>query len=81
MDSYGLNQGKHRSNQEYYDEFNSLILTAEESGATIRAHPGGVTDILSTTAVDPSNPTNNEQTAAVKAATERYLAVAFLLGG
>jgi hypothetical protein len=38
-DFYRLNRGKHRSNQEYYDEFNSLVLTAEENGATIGAHP------------------------------------------
>jgi hypothetical protein len=29
---YNLTQGKHRSNQEYYDEFNSMVLTAIESG-------------------------------------------------
>jgi hypothetical protein len=41
-DFYNLTQGKHRSNQEYYDEFNSMVDTAEASGATIGAHPGGV---------------------------------------
>jgi hypothetical protein len=39
---YNLTQGKHRNNQEYYDKFNSMVDTAEESGATIGAHPGGI---------------------------------------
>jgi hypothetical protein len=37
-DFYNPIQGKHRSNQEYYDEFNLHVLTAEESGATIGTH-------------------------------------------
>jgi predicted urease superfamily metal-dependent hydrolase len=61
-------------------KFNSLVLTAEESGTTIGAHPAGVTEILNKSALDPANPTNDERTAAIKSAVERYLAVAFLLG-
>ena len=80
QDFYHLVQGKHRSNQEYYDEFNSLVLTAEDSGATIGSHPGAITDVLSTSVVDPNNPTSKETSAATKVATDRYLAVAFLLG-
>jgi lactam utilization protein B len=38
-DFYHLTQGKHHSNQEYYDKFNSMVETAEESGVTIGAHP------------------------------------------
>mgnify|MGYP002807166505 CR=1 FL=1 len=38
-DFYSLSQGQHRSNQEYYDEFNSLVKTAQESGASIGVHP------------------------------------------
>jgi hypothetical protein len=34
-ESCGLEQGKHRSNQQYNDKFNSLVNTAEDSGATI----------------------------------------------
>jgi hypothetical protein len=45
-DFYSLFQGKHCSNQDYYDEFNILVLSAEESGATIGTHPGAVPDIL-----------------------------------
>jgi hypothetical protein len=78
-DFYNLAQGKHRSNQEYYDEFNSMVLTAEESGATIGAHPGSITKIILSTTVDPTKPTPDEQITAVKTATDRYLAVAFLL--
>jgi hypothetical protein len=79
-DFYSLSQGKHRNNQEYYNDFNSLVLTAEESGTTIGAHPAGVTEILNKSAIDPANPTNDERTAAIKSAVERYLAVTFLLG-
>jgi hypothetical protein len=49
---YNLVQGKHRSNQEYYDEFNSMVETAKESGATIGSHPAGVTECLTAIAVD-----------------------------
>jgi hypothetical protein len=79
-DFYSLTQGKQRNNQEYYDEFNSMVLTAEESGATIGAHPGSFNNIILNSAVDPLNPTNKERAAAIKKANERYLAVAFLLG-
>jgi hypothetical protein len=67
-DFYNISQGRHRINQEYYDEFNSLVLTGEECGATIGAHPGAINDILADTARK-----------ATKTATDRYLAVAFLL--
>jgi hypothetical protein len=79
-DFYNLTQGKQRNNQEYYDEFNSMVLTAEESGATIGLHPGSINDIILNSAVDPQNPTEIEHVAATKKATDRYLAVAFLLG-
>jgi hypothetical protein len=79
-DFYSLAQGKHCNNQEYYDELNSFVLTAEESGATIGAHPAGVIEILSKTVIDQANPTNGERTCAIKSTVERYLAVAFLLG-
>jgi hypothetical protein len=79
-DFYNLTQGKQRSNQEYYDEFNSMVETAEESGATIGNHPGGVAEILTLIANDSDNPTDAEHTAATQAATQRYLAVALLLG-
>jgi hypothetical protein len=51
-----------------------MVLTAEESGATIGAHPGNID------AIDANNPSDIEQIAATKTATDRYLAVAFLLG-
>jgi hypothetical protein len=79
-DFYSLTQGKHRSNQEYLDEFNSMVITAEESGATTGTHPGSVTEALNRAAADADNPTGAERDAAIKSATERYLAVAFLLG-
>jgi hypothetical protein len=73
-DFYNLSQGKQRNNQEYYDEFNSMVLNAEESGATIGAHPSGVNKILSNTAADRNLPTAGERTAAIKSATVQYLA-------
>jgi hypothetical protein len=79
-DFYSLTQGKHRSNQEYLDEFNSMVITAEESGATTGTHPGSVTEALNRAAADADNPTGAERDAAIKSTTERYLAVAFLLG-
>jgi hypothetical protein len=38
-DFYSLFQGKHRSNQESYDEFNILVLSAEEKGSNHRDTP------------------------------------------
>jgi hypothetical protein len=49
---YHLTQGKHLSNQEYYNEFNLMVNTAAGSGATIGAHPSGVTAILAALAID-----------------------------
>jgi hypothetical protein len=80
IDFYGLVQGKHHNNQAYYDEFNSMVLTAIESGATIGAHPSAVEEILTTQAADPNLITAAEHTKATKTAIDSYLAVAFLLG-
>jgi hypothetical protein len=33
---YSLTQGKHRTNQEYYDEFNTLVDAVDECGAMMR---------------------------------------------
>jgi hypothetical protein len=79
-DFYNLTQGKHHSNQEYYDEFNSMVETAEESGVTIGAHPAGVTVALQGLAIDIDMPTVAERRTSVKTATERYLSVAFIIG-
>jgi hypothetical protein len=79
-DFYDLKQGKHRSNQGYYDEFKLMVLTAMDSGATIGAHPGAINEVLNTTASDTDFPTTEEHDYATKAATDRYLAVTFLLG-
>jgi hypothetical protein len=53
QDFYDLNQGKHQSNQVYYDEFNSMVLSATESGATIGSHPGAINEVLNTTVILP----------------------------
>ena len=79
-DFYNLVQGKHRSDQEYYDEFNSMVETAVESGATIGGHPAGMTECLKAIAVNADSPTPAERVSSIKLATQRYLSVAFLLG-
>jgi hypothetical protein len=43
-------------------------------------HPGGLQEALNIDAIDANNPSDIEQIAATKTATDRYLAVAFLLG-
>jgi hypothetical protein len=43
-------------------------------------HPGAIYEVLNTTAADAENPTVGELTDAIKTATNRYLALAFLLG-
>ena len=78
-DFYGLAQGKHRNNQEYHNEFNSMVLTAEDSRVSIGAHPAAIQEVLNARAVDPDNPTVNERDLATKTARDRYFAVAFLL--
>jgi hypothetical protein len=57
-----------------------MVKTANKSGATISAHPAGINDVLATLAVDADNPTPKEMSEAIKTASKRYLAVAFLLG-
>jgi hypothetical protein len=79
-DFYNLVQGKHCSNQEYYDEFNSMVKTAVESGATIGRHPARMTKCLKAIAVNADFPTPEEWVSLIKLATQRYLSVAFLLG-
>jgi hypothetical protein len=79
-DFYGLAQGKHRNNQEYYDKFNSMVLAAEDSGVSVGAHPAAIQEVLNLNAVDPDNPTTNERALDTKTARDRYFAVAFLLG-
>ena len=59
-DFYNISQGKHRSNQEYYDDFNSLVATAEEGGATIGTHPGAIAEAILEIAADPNNLTGAE---------------------
>jgi hypothetical protein len=71
LDFYNLSQSKHLSSQEYYDKLNSMVSTAKESGANIRAHPAGVTAILTALAVDINLPTQAERVASVQTATWR----------
>ena len=77
---YQLAQGRHRTNHEYYDEFNNLVAAVDDCGAMIAMHPTIYQEILNETVADASNPTPDKQTTAGKIGRERYLAVAFLLG-
>jgi hypothetical protein len=77
---YQLAQGKHRTNHEYYDEFNNLVAAVDDCVAMIAMHPTIYQEILKETIADARNPTPDEQTTAGKIGRERYLAVAFLLG-
>jgi hypothetical protein len=57
-----------------------MVNTAKESRATIRAHPSCINEVLATSAIDPNNPTANKRTDVTRKSTQRYLAVALLLG-
>jgi hypothetical protein len=57
-----------------------MVETAEESGVTIGAHPAGVTAALQGLAINIDMPTVAERRTSVKTATERYLAIAFIIG-
>jgi hypothetical protein len=77
---YQTSQGKHRINQEYYDEFNNLVAAVDECGATIGRHPTIYKEVLEEIAVDLANPTDKEIEEAEQVSKEGYLAVAFILG-
>jgi hypothetical protein len=77
---YNLSQGKHRTNQEYYDEFNNLVAAVDECGAMIARHPTLYDEALDEIAFDVDNASADEISEAKSISRERYLAVAFLLG-
>ena len=57
-----------------------MVLTAEDSGVSVGAHPAAIQEVLNLKAVDPDNPTTDERALATKTARDQYFAVAFLLG-
>jgi hypothetical protein len=77
---YSLSQGKHRTNQEYYDEFNNLVAAVDECGAMIARHPTIYNEVLQELSVDSQDPTDDEKERAQQTSKGGYLAVAFLLG-
>ena len=79
-DFYSLSQGKRTSNQEYYDELNSMVLSAEKSGARIGKRPKALSEVIKEIVASPDHPTTVERAVASKFVNDRYLAVAFLLG-
>jgi hypothetical protein len=77
---YNLSQGKHRTNQEYYDEFNKLVAAVDECGTMVARHPAIYDEVLGEIAFDGDSATADEISEAKSTSRERYLAVAFLLG-
>jgi hypothetical protein len=77
---YQLSQDEHRSNQEYYDDFNNLVAAVDGCGAMLKRHPNIYNNVIEEFAKDASNPTPDERFNAQAIAKESYLAVAFLLG-
>ena len=78
---YSLAQGKHRTNQEYYNEFNNLVAAVDKCGAMVGKHPTINNKIIQEMAANAQNPTNDEHMNAKHTSKEEwYLAVAFLLG-
>jgi hypothetical protein len=61
---YHLVQGRHRTNQEYYDEFINLVAAVEECGAMVAMHPTIYDLVVAETATDAANPTADEHAAA-----------------
>jgi hypothetical protein len=55
---YSLTQGKHRTNQEYYDEFNNLVAAVDKCGAMIARHPAIYNDVLKELSIDVLNPSD-----------------------
>mmetsp|Transcript_6154 Transcript_6154/g.8899 ORF Transcript_6154/g.8899 Transcript_6154/m.8899 type:complete len:160 (-) Transcript_6154:953-1432(-) len=76
---YSLSQGKHRSNQQYYDEFSTLWSAAKDCGVGIGNHPGGTQETLQEIAVDPRNPTDEERELAKKSPRNNTLPLPFCL--
>ena len=75
---YLMAQGKHQSNQEYFDAFNTLSEGIENAGAQIGIHPALIESVREEICVDLLNPTSDEEKIASSMAQQRYLAVAFL---
>ena len=75
-DFYRLYQG-HRSNQEYYDEFQNIARTIDERGGSIGEHIA-IYQQIKTESVN-TNPKTDEIKLMKHDAKNRYLAVAFTL--
>ena len=75
---YLMAQGKHQSNQEYFNAFNTLSKGIDDAGAQIGIHPSLIESVREEICVDLLNPTSDEETIASSMAQQRYLAVAFL---
>jgi hypothetical protein len=58
---YSMSQGKHRTNQEYYDEFNNLVAAVDELGAMIARHPTLYNEVLLELSVNSQNHTDDEK--------------------
>ena len=72
-----MTQGKHQSNQEYFDAFNMLSEGIEDAGAQIGIHPSLIDSVREEICADLDNPTPDEEKTASSLAQQQYLAVAF----
>ena len=75
---YLMAQGKHQSNQEDSDAFNTLSKGIDYAGAQIGIHPSLIESVREEICVDLLNPTSDEEMIASSMAQQHYLDVAFL---
>ena len=68
---YLMTQGKHQSNQEYFDAFNTLSEEIEDAGAQIGVHPSLIYSVREEICADLDNPTENEEKTASSIAQQR----------
>ena len=73
-------QAPDATNAKYLEQFQNTVKVIEQHGGRIGYDIGTIKSEINKTAVDPNAPTEEERKAAVKAARDRYLAMAFLSG-
>ena len=75
---YLMTQGRHQSNQEYFDAFNTLSEGIKDAGAQIGIHTSLIESVRKEICADLLRPTPDEEKTASSMSQQRYLAVAFL---
>lgn len=54
---YNLKQGKYRSNQDYFDDFNAIVTAIKEAGGIVGAHTATYDVVM----LKRGNPANRNQ--------------------